>query len=60
MTKEEAREQLRDISDFLCENIPCYACKYSMWDKDEDWICTFQHIINKLNEDIEENKNETR
>lgn len=60
MTKEEIKERLRDISDILCENIPCYACKYAIWDKDDEWICSFQYIIDKLNEDIKENKNETR
>lgn len=56
MTKEEIKEQLRNIGDELCKNIPCYACKYAIWDKDENWICSFQYIIDKINEEEKENE----
>lgn len=56
MNKEQIEEQLKNIRASLCkcEN-PCWSCKYVIWDKDAEWICSFEYIIEKMNESSSNN-----
>ena len=52
MNKNEIENKLMDIRKTVCkENVPCWQCKYAVWDSNYGNVCSFDYIIDKMNEE---------